>query len=147
MGYKPGDWWVLCDVCSRKRYASQVKKRWDGLMVCEEDWETRHPQEFVRPINDQRPLPFVRPDNEGIEATLAVDCSAHYFVDVPYLIESSREIYKGYTLPPAVGVTISDGATVTVYCTWIIDGPAQNFLVTEGDDYLVTELGEFLVHG
>lgn len=123
MGYKAGDWWVLCDVCSRKRYASEVKKRWDGLMVCEEDYETRHPQEFVRAINDQKPLPFVRPDNEGLEATLAVDCNCHYEVSVPYMIEVSRVIFKGRTELPAHidDVIISGDAEVTVYCSWTIE--------------------------
>ena len=33
-------------------------------MVDKDCWEPRHPQEFVRAINDNKVLPFVRPDSD-----------------------------------------------------------------------------------
>jgi len=52
MGYKArydkGDWVALCDSCGRKFKASHLKRRWDGLMVCSEDWEPRQTQDYVR---------------------------------------------------------------------------------------------------
>ena len=52
MGYKSrydkGDWVALCDSCGRKFKASHLKRRWDGLMVCHEDWEPRQTQDYVR---------------------------------------------------------------------------------------------------
>ena len=57
-----GDYNAICDVCGFKFKASQLKKRWDGAMVCERDWETRHPQELIRPIPDQIKLPWTRPE-------------------------------------------------------------------------------------
>ncbi len=36
--------------------------RWDGLMVCKDDWEPRHPSDFYRPRNDVHKLPFTRSD-------------------------------------------------------------------------------------
>lgn len=59
--YRSGDWNAICDVCGRKFKASKLKKRWDGYMVCHEDWEIRHPQELIRPIKDLQKLPFTRP--------------------------------------------------------------------------------------
>ena len=56
-----GDWNVLCDSCGRKFKASQVQKRWDGLMVCKEDWEMRHPQDFLRVQKEKIAVPFSRP--------------------------------------------------------------------------------------
>ena len=56
-----GDWNVLCDSCGRKFKASQVQKRWDGLMVCKEDWEMRHPQDFLRVQKERIAVPFSRP--------------------------------------------------------------------------------------
>lgn len=44
----PGNWRVVCDVCGIQEASGKVKKRWDGLMVCEKDWETRHPQTLYR---------------------------------------------------------------------------------------------------
>ena len=45
--FKPGDRNAICDGCGFKFKASQLRKRWDGYMVCEDDWEPRHPQDLV----------------------------------------------------------------------------------------------------
>lgn len=60
--WKAGDYNVICDVCGFKYKASQLKKRWDGAMCCPEDWEPRHPQDYVRGVKDSPPLPFTRPE-------------------------------------------------------------------------------------
>lgn len=57
-----GDWNAICDVCGFKYKASQLKKRWDGFMVCPEDWEVRHPQDFVRSKPDDQSVPWTRPE-------------------------------------------------------------------------------------
>lgn len=62
--HKPGTWNVICDVCGFKYKSDQVRLRWDGRMVCDKDWETRHPQDLPRPARGQIPLPFVRPEPE-----------------------------------------------------------------------------------
>ena len=59
--YKAGEWNVTCDVCSKKIKAGQAKKRWDGFIVCPDDYETRHPQDFVRARQDKISVPFTRP--------------------------------------------------------------------------------------
>ena len=59
--YKAGEWSVTCDVCSKKIKAGQAKKRWDGFIVCPDDYETRHPQDFVRARQDKITIPFSRP--------------------------------------------------------------------------------------
>jgi hypothetical protein len=63
---KLGDWNAICDVCGLKYKASELKERWDGLRVCADDWEPRHPQELIRPVPDQQPLPWTRPDNDPV---------------------------------------------------------------------------------
>jgi hypothetical protein len=57
-----GTWNATCDACGRKFKASRLRKRWDGFMVCEREWEPRHPQDFVRarPSPDPAPLPWTR---------------------------------------------------------------------------------------
>jgi hypothetical protein len=62
MTYVSGDFWRICDVCGFKRRASQTSKRWDGLMVCREDFEERHPQDFVRGRVDRQNVPNPRPE-------------------------------------------------------------------------------------
>lgn len=60
--YKSGDWNAECDVCGQKYKASKLKLRWDGLRVCPNDFEFRHPQDFVRGIRDNPSTSFSRPE-------------------------------------------------------------------------------------
>jgi hypothetical protein len=57
-----GQWNSICDVCGFKFKASDIKERWDGYMVCKEDFELRHPQESIRVLPDQNKLPWTRPE-------------------------------------------------------------------------------------
>ena len=59
--YVSGNWNVICDVCSKKIKASDAKQRWDGLIVCPDDYEHRHPQDYVRAKTDKITVPFTRP--------------------------------------------------------------------------------------
>lgn len=56
--YKPGEWNVWCMVCNRKIKSSQALKRWDGLIVCPDDYENRHPMDFLRTRQEQISVPF-----------------------------------------------------------------------------------------
>jgi hypothetical protein len=59
--YISGEWNVTCDVCSKKIKAHEARQRWDGFIVCPDDFETRHPQDFVKAQTDKITVPFVRP--------------------------------------------------------------------------------------
>ena len=58
---KLGDWNALCDICGQKYKASELRKNWKGLMVCSRDFEPRHPQDFVRGVEDNPTPPWTRP--------------------------------------------------------------------------------------
>jgi len=60
--YDSGDWIADCDVCGRKYKASALSERWDGLMCCDDDWEIRQPQDFVRGVPDTQIAPWLRPE-------------------------------------------------------------------------------------
>lgn len=64
--YRPGDFYRICDVCGFKVRASVTKKRWDGMIVCEADWEPRHPQDFVRGKVDNQRVPDPRPEQTDV---------------------------------------------------------------------------------
>jgi hypothetical protein len=64
--YIPGTHWQLCDECGRKIRSTESRKRWDGMVVCQKDWEPRHPQELLheartdrQSVRDPRPRPEV----------------------------------------------------------------------------------------
>lgn len=66
--YIPGLFNIYCMSCARKYKSNEIRRRWDGLYVCDEDWEPRHPQDFVRGVPEQsNKLPFAF-DNDGYVA-------------------------------------------------------------------------------
>lgn len=56
---------VLCPVCGFKKKNFEMLQRWDGIMVCKEDWEPRHISEFFQTRQDAHLLPYIYPDNDG----------------------------------------------------------------------------------
>lgn len=73
--YIRGDWKCICDACGKEFRGSEMQKRWDGFMVCKQDWETRHPQDFVRGVPDIQAPPFTRPEQSDVFITTPVKVS------------------------------------------------------------------------
>lgn len=59
---KPGGAWGICDRCGFKYRLSDMKKEWTGLMVCREDYDIRHPQEYIRGHADRPAVRNARPE-------------------------------------------------------------------------------------
>jgi hypothetical protein len=65
MSYTPGGTYACCDVCGFQYRLRELKKRWDGVMVCDADYDPRpreHSPPRVKP--EGVPLPNARPDNQ-----------------------------------------------------------------------------------
>lgn len=69
--YKRGDWNAICDRCGIKYKASELKMEWDNLFVCDDCWEVRHPQDFVRGLRDDQTVPIARPRPPDLFITTA----------------------------------------------------------------------------
>lgn len=61
-----GDHNAICDSCGRKFKASELQLRWDGFYVCKEDFELRHPQDFVKTKNDKITVEWSRPPGSDL---------------------------------------------------------------------------------
>lgn len=61
-GWKSGRWSAICDVCGFRFHSDRLQKRWDGLMVCKKDYETRHPQDLIKINPDTVTPPWTRPE-------------------------------------------------------------------------------------
>lgn len=64
--YSHNDYNVICDRCGFKIKRSMARLTWDHLVVCPEDWEPRHPQDFVRGRKDKQSVPIARPEPEDV---------------------------------------------------------------------------------
>lgn len=51
-GWEAMDHWLVCDLCGCDIRSSEARERWDGYVVCPDDWEPRQEQDFVRAHED-----------------------------------------------------------------------------------------------
>ena len=71
--FRSGEWLRICDRCGFRRYASETRKEWTGLIVCADTcWEERHPQDFVRGVHDRQRVPDPRPEYKGAQIPIDV---------------------------------------------------------------------------
>lgn len=95
---KLGQWNAICDRCGFKFKSGELKKDWQGLMVCNEDFELRNPQDFLR-IQPERVVPdWVRPrppdifiENLGLFDVMAVSDGDSEYVEAGYFLETYIE--------------------------------------------------------
>lgn len=59
-----GDSNGICDCCGFKFKHSQLRKRWDGAMVCRADWEPQHPQDSIKIRGERNNVKDARPEPE-----------------------------------------------------------------------------------
>ena len=80
--YKPGEWNVHCDVCGFKFKSSQIRKRWDGFMVCENDWEADHPQKYIRVNETTQAVPYIREQPDDTFTTVCYLYATSNYADL-----------------------------------------------------------------
>ena len=68
---KLGDFNCLCQVCGMKYKASELRKRWDGVYVCDKDYEPRHPQDLIKLPIERVATPFSAPEPTDVFAVPA----------------------------------------------------------------------------
>lgn len=75
-----GDHLLVCDLCGMQVWRSQARKRWDGLMVCEQDYEVRHIADRVPPFikGEGRGVKDARPETENPTYTRVITASSNY---------------------------------------------------------------------
>lgn len=94
--WKPGSYNAICYRCGQKYKASQLKREWEGFMVCPRCFEQRNAQDFLRPMKDQQAVPWSQPQPPDS------------FVDY----SSANSHFGQSTLGPGGTVTVLNG-TVT----------------------------------
>ena len=96
---KLGDWNAICDECGFKFKASELRKRWDGYMVCPKDWEVRHPQDFLKGRKDDQTVAWTRPEQEDdfVDSFFILDENSIKILDSLECGISDRE--QAYAVP------------------------------------------------
>lgn len=128
MSYIAGDFWRICERCGFRKRASHTFKTWDGLYVCAEDFETRHPQDFVRGRRDNQNVPDPRPEAQDNiigplqtliataaatgATTLVLDSSVRFLASDKIgviLNNGSTERRVVATVPTSTSITLTSG--------------------------------------
>lgn len=109
MSYSPsfvsGDWKATCQRCGRIFKGSQLRRTWDGLYVCAEDWEEKHPQLQVRGVRDDQRPPFTVPDPTAGQAPNIYEVSPNMTQVASY----SRDLTSGPSSQRANSATVDVG--------------------------------------
>jgi hypothetical protein len=85
-GYVSGSHWADCWSCGFAFRAEDLQETWDGRWVCAEDFEVRHPQDFLR----------VRPEKISVEQPILPDPATNTVDNPPTFAET-------YTVPTGTG--------------------------------------------
>lgn len=106
---KLGEWNAICDICGLEFKSSALRKDWRNLMVCKDDFELRHPQDFLRVPKDNPSIPWARPESEVFVAPACylwtqsayadlgtADCMKADYTPLPY----AQLVYMQYPTPP-----------------------------------------------
>jgi hypothetical protein len=66
MPYKRGDYYVICDQCGFRRYASECRMTWENLFVCADTcYDEKHPQHTEpRGLGENQTVPVHRPEKD-----------------------------------------------------------------------------------
>lgn len=59
--YKPGSFYRIDDRTGFAFRSERTRKEWQGLIVSDRVWEARHPQDFVKGVQDNQTVPYARP--------------------------------------------------------------------------------------
>ena len=63
--YRPGGTYGICDICGGKYRLKELRRQWNGLLACRDDWSPQHPQEHLRGVQERIKYPGeVRPEQE-----------------------------------------------------------------------------------
>lgn len=52
----------ICQQSGFKTPPSKLARQWNGIVSCAADYDSRHPQELVRPVTDVQRVPVPRPE-------------------------------------------------------------------------------------
>lgn len=119
---KSYDYRAICDVCGFKKWSYELRKRWDGLMVCQEDWEPRNILDFYRTRNDAHRLPWTRPDTEPLGTTWTpafggFTISGGFSQVIAGYIQNTTTKEIDYSIVATLGsvpCVVGNGATITL---------------------------------
>ena len=94
MSYKEGDWFIYCDICGQRSYASESTKLSTytgkgGLIVCNHDVDRIDYGLLPYRTRKEQSVSFVRPNHTNTtDGTVMVDLES---MTIPYFLAASQD--------------------------------------------------------
>lgn len=115
LSFRPGSFYRTDDRTGFPRRAEETRQQWNGIIVGENVWEPRQPQDLVRGVKDQQSVPqarpkppavFIGPQSEQTSAAVPIGAILIPMVSL-----------KGFTPGDKIGVMLSTGQ---YFFTWLL---------------------------
>jgi len=110
--YVGGEFYRICDMTGFKIRAPHTRKQWNNIIVREQSWEPRQPQDFVKGVRDEQAAPEPRPRqvNVFLGPLVTTITASRSIGAVSIPVESTGRMYAGDILK----IILNNGETFTV---------------------------------
>lgn len=139
--YAKGQWNCWCPVCGFKRKSGEMRLRWDGVYVCEQDWEPRQPQDFVRGHADKQQVDFTLSENPDQFVGAARTPAGNIIVGTP-TIYVNGSVVSNYSIQLPVGIiTFNTAPAANAIIAWSgtwLDNANVSYTYTQRQLYVAT---------
>lgn len=140
--YVHGDWYVICDKSGFKVRNKRAKLEWTGLFVSDRYYEQRHPQDFVKGVQDNQTVPIARPRQVNqylgpLSTTLTTNVSAGA-ITLPVASSARMTIGDNIEVMLDTGVYFQTNIASVPNSTSITINPKLTYAASSGN--IITDL-------
>jgi hypothetical protein len=114
--FKRGSWNAWCQRCGAKYKSEDLCEEWDGLKVCHDCWELRHPQDLVQGILDEQAVPWASPE---LADTFVNNAATQGLTTAPFAAGPDYEIFDTVN---TLSVQVSGQPLASVQMTDVLGG-------------------------
>lgn len=117
--YVPGSYYRIDDMTGFKVRVERTRKQWNNIIVREESWESRQPQDFVKGVRDDQAVPEPRPrQTDTFLGPLVTFLTAAAVAGATHLaVDNTGRMYPGDT----VTLPLDNGNVFTTIIGRVID--------------------------
>lgn len=107
--WQPNDHYVYSDLSGRKILASRSRKQWNGMIVADDEYETRHPLDVIKARRERPNVPNPRPEPpDTFIGPLTTEITA---LAIPGATSIAVTSTAGMTAADRISVMLDDGST------------------------------------